>query len=140
MDMSILVDKRQREFGISKVDPNLMPGHTIDSSIIRIFQKDSHLKNHFSRVDAFFLYQNFYHLLSFWVSESVSESGLDLFDVSGSSGTWSTSSFSFGRPVELTDLGGSFLLDVVVTSSGGSAQGVGFVVSFTETGGTLSHF
>jgi len=47
MDMSILVDKRQREFGISKVDPNLMPGHTIDSSIIRIFQKDSYLKNHF---------------------------------------------------------------------------------------------
>ena len=59
MDMSILVDKRQREFGISKVDPNLMPGHTIDSSIIRIFQKDSYLKNHFSCVDAFFYIKTF---------------------------------------------------------------------------------
>jgi hypothetical protein len=74
------------------------------------------------------------------VSEAVGKSGLDLFNVSGSTGTWSTSSFSFGRPVELTDLGGSFFLDVVVTSTGGSAQSMGFVVSFTETGGTLSHF
>ena len=74
------------------------------------------------------------------MSETVGKSGLDLFNVSASAGTWSTSSLSFGRPVELTDLGGSFLLDVVVTSTGGSAQSVGFVVSFTETGGTLSHF
>merc|ERR1712146_805954 len=82
----------------------------------------------------------FYYLLSFWVSEAVSKSSLDLFDVSVSAGTWSTSSFSFSRPVELTDLGGSFFLDVVVTSTGGSAQSVGVVVSFPETGGTLSHF
>merc|ERR1712174_99249 len=88
-----------------------------------------------SIIFSFYFFRQFFvnfYLLSFWVSETVGEPGVGFLDVSGSAGAWSTSSLSLGGPVELTDLGGSFLLDVVVGSAGGSAQGVGFVVSFTE--------
>ena len=78
------------------------------------------------------VFPSFSHLLSFWVSETVGKPGLDFFNMSGSTSSWSTSSLSFSGPVELTNLGGSFFLDVVVGSAGGSTQSMGFVVSFTE--------
>lgn len=65
-------------------------------------------------------------------SKVVTESGLNFFHVSHSTGTGSTSSFSFSRPVVLADLGRSFLLDVVIGSTSGSAQSVRLVVSFTK--------
>ena len=74
------------------------------------------------------------------MSETVGEFGLNFLDVSGSSGTWSDSPLGFHGPVELSDLGGLTLLDMVVGFTGGSAKGMRLVVTLAHGGCTLSHF
>jgi len=73
------------------------------------------------------------------VSETVGEFGLDFLDVSRSAGAWSASPLGFHGPVELSDLGGLTLLDMVVGFTCGSAQGMRFVVALAHGGCTLSH-
>ena len=64
--------------------------------------------------------------------EAVGEPLVDLLDVPGPAGAGGSAPLGLGGPVELADLGRPLLLDVVVGPAGGPAQGVRFVVSFTE--------
>merc|ERR1712173_142947 len=66
------------------------------------------------------------------MSKSISKSSINLLQMSLSTSTGGTSPLSLGGPVELTDFGGSFLLDVVIGSASFSAEGMGLVVSFTK--------
>merc|ERR1719312_2131012 len=58
-------------------------------------------------------------------SESVVESSVDIFQVSASASTWGSSSLGLGGPVESSSDGGSFLLNMISSSSSNSAQNVG---------------